>query len=350
MSSLKKGAAMPLNIVQNDITKMEVDAIVNAANTSLRMGSGVCGAIFRAAGSLELQAACDKLSPIKTGEAVITPGFALPAKYIIHAAGPIYRQWSAEQNKTLLRAAYTSSLEIAAEYGCSSIAFPLISSGVYGYPKAEALQAATEAIQSFLSENDINVWLVIFGKEAFVINEELLGDVARYIEDNYIGVKESKSRFRQLFQPEAKSIRFEKVRAPGDMLDASMPAPKAMQADVNDLVGNLGEPFSTRLLQLIDAKGKSDPEIYKRANIDRKLFSKIRNPDYSPSKKTALALSIALELTLDETSDLLERAGFALSRSQKFDVIVEYFITHGKYDIYEINNVLFEYGQPLLGG
>ena len=166
---------MPLTIVRQDITKMKVDAIVNAANTELRMGGGVCGAIFKAAGAIELQAACDRLAPIKTGEAVITPGFALPAKYIIHTAGPIYNHNKAEQCRQLLRSAYTNSLQLAISNQCKSIAFPLISSGIYGYPKDEALQVATSAIQDFLADHHLDVYLAVLDKTVLVGNEELPG-------------------------------------------------------------------------------------------------------------------------------------------------------------------------------
>jgi O-acetyl-ADP-ribose deacetylase (regulator of RNase III) len=154
---------MSFSIIHTDITKQKTDAIVNAANTSLRAGGGVCGAIFKAAGTKNLQAACKKLAPIKTSEAVITPGFDLPAKYIIHAAGPIYRGGGHGEEK-LLRDTYTNALKCAVENGCKSIAFPLISSGIYGYPKEEALSVATSAIQDFIADHDIDVTLVLFDK------------------------------------------------------------------------------------------------------------------------------------------------------------------------------------------
>lgn len=185
---------MPFTIVRQDITKMKVDAIVNAANTDLQMGGGVCGAIFNAAGAVQLQAACDKLAPIKTGEAVITPGFGLPAKYVIHAAGPVYRNWSKEQNEQYLRAAYTNSLKRAIENKCESIAFPLISSGIYGYPKDEALQVAASAIQDFLTGHDLDVTLVVFDKSAFIISRELLGAVRSYIDEHYVGTHQIRRR------------------------------------------------------------------------------------------------------------------------------------------------------------
>ena len=185
---------MPLTIVRQDITKMKVDAIVNAANTDLKMVGGVCGAIFKAAGALQLQAACDKLAPIKTGEAVITPGFGLPSKFVIHAAGPVYKNWNKEQNEQHLRAAYNNSLRIAVENKCKSIAFPLISSGIYGYPKDEALQVATSTIQDFLNDHDIDVTLVVFDKSAFNISRELLGEVESYIDEHYVETHQTQRR------------------------------------------------------------------------------------------------------------------------------------------------------------
>jgi O-acetyl-ADP-ribose deacetylase (regulator of RNase III) len=331
---------MPFNIVRDDITKLQVDAIVNAANTGLEMGGGVCEAIFRAAGASRLQAACDKLAPIKTGEAVITPGFNLPAKYVIHAAGPVYRRQSAEQSEQLLRAAYINSLKRAIESQCESIAFPLISSGIYGYPKDEALQVATSAIRDFIAGHDIDVSLVVFDKDAFTVSRELMAEVAAYINENYVS---------EHFKQERQFLEIEKKALVGE---ATADTLRATPSGLDDLVSKLDEPFSKTLLRLIDVKGfKKDSEVYNRANIDRRLFSKIRsNEHYAPSKPTVLAFAVALRLSLGETEDLLERAGFALSHSRKFDVIVKYFIASGKYDIFEINNVLFEYGQPLLGG
>lgn len=331
---------MPFTIVRQDITKMRVDAIVNAANTDLRMGGGVCGAIFNAAGQTKLKEACNKVSPIKTGGAAITPGFKLPAKYVIHAAGPIYHQWNAEENEKLLRSAYTESLKLAAKNGCGSIAFPLISSGIYGYPKEEALQIAVAAIKDFLAEHDIDVYLVIFDRASFAVSEKLLGAVESYIDENYVD-----SHF--VYRQEVQRADYEEIIMKPSLDEADF---MSVSKGLDDIIDDLDEPFNTTLLKLIDAKGKTDSEVYKRANIDRKLFSKIRTgKGYMPSKRTILALAVSLELTLEETDDLLERAGYALSHIQKFDVIVEFFIVNGKYDIFEINEVLFKYDQPLLG-
>ena len=345
---------MPFAIIRNDITKLHVDAIVNAANTLLQMGGGVCGAIFNAAGADRLQAACNNYAPIKTGEAVITQGFNLHAKYIVHAAGPVYRGGK-QGEEALLRSCYTNSLALAMKHHCESIAFPLISSGIYGYPKADALRVATAAIRNFISENDINVSLVVFDKEAFAASEELLEAVGSYIDEHY--VEETYIRRRKFLDVEREAlsdITMLDMSAPLPMMaDKAMaePVPTPIDMSLDDVVENLDQPFSATLLRLIDSTGKKDAEVYRRANIDRRLFSKIRsNEHYAPSKPTVLAFAVALELNLEQTEDLLERAGFALSHSRKFDVIVEYFIQSRKYDIFKINEVLFSYDQPLLGG
>ena len=364
---------MPFTIIREDITKMKVDAIVNAANTELQMGGGVCGEIFEAAGAAELQVACNLLSPIKTGEAVITQGFNLHAKHIIHAAGPIYQNGN-QGEEELLRACYINSLKLAGGNGCESIAFPLISSGIYGYPKATALQVATQTIKDYLDENELEIYLSVFDKDSFTINQSLLGNVKSYIDERYVDEAERASVFRSDYLSNA-DIREQSLALPKLEADVSAPpkddwvcessAPEqSFQLDkrlesrpapkpdlLEKLIDKLDAPFSTKLMRLIDSKGKTDAEVYKRANIDRKLFSKIRTgKDYVPSKRTVIALAVAMELTLEETENLLRQAGYAISPGKKFDVIIEYFIVNGKYDIFEINEVLFYYDQPLLGG
>lgn len=362
---------MPFSIIKTDITELAVDAIVNAANKHLQMGGGVCGAIFKAAGERQLQAECNRLAPIDTGEAVLTQGYNLHAKYIIHAVGPIYRGGN-EKEEELLRSCYISALTLAVNHGCESIAFPLISSGVYGYPKTAALHVATEAILEFTKEHDINVFLVLFDKSALSPDEELRNKIQRYIDENFFD--ESAMRGQDLAADSQLKIAAdteESVHSGDEIflaaaqevsLEAEPVAPQAYFAvaarkaldkkhSIDDAVENLEDSFSTALLRLIDKAGKSDSEIYHRANIDRRLFSKIRsNENYTPSKATVLAFAIALELNLDGTADLLARAGFALSHSRKFDVIVQYFIENARYDVFEINEVLFSYDQPLLGG
>ena len=321
---------MPFSIVRSDIIKMHVDAVVNAANPLLQMGGGVCGAIFRAAGEARLRAACDALGGCEIGQAVVTPGFKLPAKFIIHTPGPRWQGGGCGE-EALLKGCYRNSLRLALANGCESIAFPLISSGIYGYPKAEALRVASEEIRSFLEAHDMDVYLAVFDKDALEAGKRLVGEVQAFIDQHY--VDEHTPAFRKLLESER-----------------PRPCGAPPPASLDQAVESLDEPFSQALFRLIDRRGTSDAEVYKRANIDRRLFSKIRtNPHYMPGKRTVLALAVALELTLPEAKSLLERAGYALSRSQKFDVIVEYYLCAGRYDVFEINETLFYYDQPLLG-
>ncbi|MBT1174340.1 macro domain-containing protein [Bifidobacterium sp. LC6] len=362
---------MPLQLVRQDITRMRVDAIVNAANTRLLMGGGVCGAIFRAAGARRLQEACDRLSPIHTGDAVATPGFDLPARYVIHTAGPIW-QGGNHGEERLLRACYRNSLKLASDLGCESIAFPLISSGIFGYPKAEALRVAVDEIRDYLeqSNTDLDVYLCIFDRAAFDAGTELDRQIQSYIDDHYVAEHEGRpssrvQEMRDLGYRGAFAVggvgEESSAHAPRAMSPSSAPAARQTSASPSaglqsphypedEILSDLDEPFNVILMRIIDAKGYSDVDVYKRANISRKLFSKIRcGNGYMPSKKTVLALAISLRLDIDETEDLLACAGYALSHSVKFDVIVEFFIAHGIFDVFTINESLFRYDQPLLG-
>ena len=333
---------MPLEIVRNDITKMTVDAIVNAANESLLGGGGVDGAIHYAAGP-KLLAECKTLGGCKTGKAKITGGYNLPAKYVIHTVGPIYEDGK-HGEKALLESCYRESLALAKAHNCETVAFPLISSGVYGYPKDQALKVAIDVIGDFLLKNEMKVYIVIFDKAAYKISEKLFSDIAEYIDDNY--VDEHTDYRRESMRMNAP------IQASVGLFEADLCECKAMLSD-DDLDAKLkqiDESFSQMLLRKIDEKGMTDAECYKKANIDRKLFSKIRSDvHYKPSKPTAIAFAISLELSLDETEDMLKKAGFALSHSNKFDIIIEYFISKGNYNIFEINEALFAFDQSLLG-
>lgn len=330
---------MPLEIVRNDITQMSVDAIVNAANESLLGGGGVDGAIHRAAGE-ELLQECRTLGGCKTGEAKLTKGYNLPAKYVIHTVGPVYKDGT-HNEKTLLMSCYKNSLEIARDNGCKTVAFPLISAGAYGYPKSEALQVAIEVISNFLFQNEMQVYIVIFDKAAYKISEKLFSDIAEYIDDNYVDEHLDGAYERQRIA--ASQMSAAALYSVYETQDQS-------EEDLSSAIANIDESFSQMLLRKIDEKGMTDAECYKKANIDRKLFSKIRSDVlYKPSKPTALAFAISLELSLAETEDMLRKAGFALSRSNKFDIIIEFFIRHKKYDIHEINEALFAFDQNLLG-
>jgi O-acetyl-ADP-ribose deacetylase (regulator of RNase III) len=329
---------MPLEIVRNDITKMSVDAIVNAAKESLLGGGGVDGCIHRAAGP-ELLQECRTLGGCRTGEAKITGAYRLPYRYIIHTVGPVWNGGKYGEREQLA-SCYRTSLALAKEHGCETVAFPLISSGIFGYPKNQALRVAVDTIGEFLLHNDMTVYIVIFSRTAYQISSKLFADIAEYVDDHYVDAHTDsrRDRLRRMSVLEGRALSAGAAAAP-------------MSADnLDDLLAHLDAGFSETLLKLIDRSGKKDAEVYKKANVDRKLFSKIRNnPDYKPSKPTAVAFAIALELSLPETRDLIARAGYALSPSSKFDVIIEYFIMQRDYDIFKINEALFAFDQSLLG-
>lgn len=332
---------MPLEIIRNDITTMAVDAIVNAAKESLLGGGGVDGCIHRAAGP-ELLEECKTLGGCKPGEAKITNAYRLPCRYVIHTVGPVWNGGDRNED-TLLAQCYWSSLQLAKEYGCETVAFPLIATGVFGYPKDLALSIAVQIIAGFLrgNDNDMTVYLVVFDRDSYQIGSHLFENIAAYIDDRYV------ARHSQLRRESMAGVCYSPGFGEG-------PCSRALShkatGDLSDMLDKLDAGFSETLLRLIDRSGKKDAEIYKKANIDRKLFSKIRsNPGYRPSKTTAVAFAIALELNLAETQDFIARAGFALSHSSVFDIIIEYFIERRNYDVFAINEVLFAFDQSLLG-
>ncbi|WP_026760956.1 macro domain-containing protein [Selenomonas ruminantium] len=338
---------MPLEIVRNDITKMQVDAIVNTANPRPIVGRGVDRAIHQAAGK-ELLTARKKIGELATGMAAITPAFNLQAKFVIHTVGPVWKDGKHDE-RGLLSNCYSNSLQMAADNGCTSIAFPLISAGVYGCPSEIAIAVATQAIREFLHDHEMEVYLVVFDHKAFKISSSLFDDVQSFIDERYI---------EELLDEEYRGVYCDRRRILEDTVYLGNEAPVAKaislpskkKSSLEDLLAEVDDTFSEALLRLIDVKGKTDPEVYKKANVDRKLFSKIRNnPAYKPSKSTALAFAVALELNLDETKDFISRAGYALSHSSKADIIVEYFIQRAEYDIFTINETLFTFHQPLLG-
>ncbi len=334
---------MPIQIVRNDITKMKCDAIVNAANTSLLGGGGVDGAIHRAAGRGLLKE-CKKLGGCKTGEAKITGAYKLPCKYVIHTVGPVWQGGNYHEEE-LLSSCYHNSLQLAKTFGCESVAFPLISSGIYGYPKEQALQVAINEICKFLIDNDMLVYIVVFDKDGFRVSKKLINDIAEYIDEYYVETHYIDSSTRLIPHQYRKSYDDDTLLKNKSTFQNAKPS-----LNLADAVGQLDESFSQMLLRKIDEKGLTDSQCYKKANVDRKLFSKIRNNvNYKPKKTTAIAFAIALELSLDETKEMLQKAGFALSHSNKFDVIIEYFIKNGEYNIFRINEALFEFDQVLLG-
>lgn len=339
---------MPFEIVRNDIVNMQVDAIVNTANPRPVIGAGVDRAIHKKAGKKLLQVR-KKIGDIDFGEAIITPGFDLVAKYVIHTAGPLWHGGN-ERESEILALCYRKSMALAKKYQCQSLAFPLISTGSYGFPKALALQSAIQEISTFLLENEMLIYLVVFENESFVLSEKLFQSVNSYIDENYISDKIfDEYGVTDMDQIALDFRRFRQNMVMSSSLNAEDKS--VFNSDVlDDWLQTLDAGFSERLLHLIAQSGKKDVEIYKKANVDRKLFSKIRNnKNYRPSKPTAIAFALALELNLEETKDLIGRAGFALSHSSKFDVIVEYFLVNKNYNIFELNEVLFAFDQPLIG-
>lgn len=356
---------MPFQIIRNDLTKMQVDAIVNTTNPNPSVGYGVDMGIHQAAGP-DLLIARKTLGTIPVGGAGITNGYNLPAKHVIHTVCPVW-QGGDKSEVRLLRRAYTRCLEIAHEAECSSVAFPLMSAGNHGFPKTVALQTAVDAISAFLMDHEMMVYMVVFSREAVAVSEKLFQSVESYIDEHYTKQKKleeygytDKCMVRQaeieptlLYQRRMRNMELQE-EAMAMPMEASKCAPASKAAfsmdDLHDLLERTDDGFSPTLLKLIDRSGKTDVEVYKKANIDRKLFSKIRsNPNYQPSKPTVLAFAIALELDLEETEMLLSRAGLALSHANKQDIVVEFFIKSQNFDIHELNSVLFALDLTPLG-
>lgn len=360
---------MPFEIVRNDITKMKVDAIVNAANHSLLGGGGVDGAIHRAAGP-ELLDECRTLGGCETGAAKITKGYNLPSKYVIHTVGPVWQGGQHNEEKLLI-SCYQASLELAEKNKCKSLAFPLISAGAYGYPRDQAIKVATDTIRDFLLKHEMVVYLVVFDRSSFAISQKLYTNIQAFIDDAYIGPDyertESLRRVENIrphmAQPTAgapmqkptsedKKPSFFKRKKKEEAVPSAVFFEEecALAPSLDDYLGQIDEGFRDMLLRKIDERHMTDAECYKKANIDRKLFNKIKNQaDYKTSKETVVALALALHLPLEEIREMLMKAGFSFTHSSKFDLIVEYFIAQGNYDIFEINQALFAFDQKLLG-
>lgn len=346
---------MPLQIIRQDITKMKVDAIVNTTNEEMVGYSGIDLAVHTAAGPM-LDAECEKIRPLGLGAAKITKGYNLDAKYVIHTSGPVWHGGLAGES-IILKSCYVESLKLAVANGCESIAFPLISSGTYGYPKDRVLKFAIQVITDFLFEHELNVYLCVFDRKSYEFSRSVFNEIRSFIDDDYIeDIKADYNAEIEWLESRAlpnKIRRRDKLTAPEPPMCASMPAPQSntKSKSLEEYMKSMDKSFAYKLFDYIDSKGMTDVECYKKANVDKKTFSKIKcNPDtYKPSKQTAVAFAIALELTLDETQDLLASAGLTLSRSFTFDKIIRYFLQKGVYDIFEINEALFEFDQVLLG-
>lgn len=419
---------MPLYIVRDDIANMRTDAIVVPANSALRIDGGAGEAVARLAGAEALQAACDSIGGCAVGDAVITPAFDFPAKMIVHAVGPVWMGgFSGEA--AALAAGVTRALEAAFATGAESVALPLLSTGVFGYPMGEAIDVETRAIQAFLEDHEVDVWLVLYDRQSMRMGREMFDAIAEYIDDVYVDEREqAEASYRasgasrgwshvgypaspdlsgaaapaplseaflsesagndrggiirrlrhrrgkrqeglnEELSPDAAaeedvtvaSASFDAALFEGEMAPAfasaapahlNAPAPTdATQQSLADRLDSLDESFACTVLRLIDERGMTDVEVYKRANMSRQLFAKIRkDDDYRPTKRTACALAFALELSHEDALALLSRAGFALSHSSKFDVIVEFFLMNGIHNIFQVNEALFAYDQPILG-
>lgn len=370
---------MPFRIIRDDITRVHADAIVNTANPRPRFGAGTDAAVYRAAGQLRLLAARRKIGDIAPGDAAVTPAFRLPAKYIIHTVGPAWVDGRHREYDTLW-SCYHKSLVLADQLGCASIAFPLISTGTYGFPKDVALQMALDAFREHLEHSDIDITLVVFGRDSYQLAASLVDRVDQYIDENYCaeqleaeygdygqlgGAASDVREARRLEQATSPRVTSASSAPSAPRPKAAPPAggrmavPQALPAEVmasaapfslEDALNNLGESFQTTLFRFIDERGMTDAEVYKRANLDRKLFSKIRcNEGYLPKKRTIVALAIALRLNMAETRELLASAGLTLTNNSIADVIVSYCIESGTYDIIDVNALLFRYNQPTLG-
>lgn len=382
---------MPLEIIRNDITRVSADVIVNSANPKPKIGYGVDSRIYKAAGKKELLEQRRKIGNIAPGDCAITDAFDLDAKYIIHTVGPVWHGGRKNEEETVKKC-YRNCLESARKLGAESIAFPLISTGNYGFPKDRALSIAIDEIGKFLFESDMTVYLVVYDRKSFKISEKLFKDIKSYIEEREVSyfpppflvgsaplLNRSMARSdyeaeyydeAMLLEPEADQATRHEIPSfkPKKTIEEEIPkylideeedfpeVPSALEealadeTDIDAIIKNRADTFQEMLFRIIDRKELTDPYVYKKANIDRKLFSKIRSDvNYNPSKKTAVALAIALELNLDETKDLLLRAGIALSPSSVFDLIIEYCIENRITDIHEINCILFDYDQPTLG-
>ena len=344
---------MPLQIIRQDITKMQVDAIVNTTNEEMVGYSGVDLAVHQGAGPL-LELECAKLAPLGLGTAKITKGYNLDAKYIIHTSGPIW-QGGLVGESIILKSCYLESLKLAVKHGCNSVAFPLISSGVYGYPKDQVLKFAVQVITEFLFEHELMVYLCVFDRKSYEFSQKLFAEINEFIDDDYVEEHDEDylDEYEICESPKCDmSVRYSlSVDEYDKSIKPCAPLTSAANKSLDEYMRDMDKSFAYKLFDLIDERGMTDVECYKKANVDKKTFSKIKcNPDtYRPSKQTAVAFAIALKLNLDETQDLLASAGLTLSRSFTFDKIIRYFIQKEVYDIFEINEALFEFDQMLLG-
>ena len=356
---------MPFQIIRNDITKVAADAIVNTANPEPVIGGGTDYAIHKAAGP-ELLEARKKIGEIYTGQSVATPAFQLSAKYVLHTVSPAWIDGE-HQEEELLRKAYDAALQLAETLECKSFAFPLMAAGTYGFPHDLALSVAIRAFTDFLMDHEMQIYLVLFNAKAFGIAGSIFDDLKSYIDDNYVDERSEEeylideypranmSRRDRARVEIQRRRRMERERAERDMFVGSAPQsaileePKAAATSLEDVLRQHEKTFSEYLLDLLKERNGKDSEVYKRAEVSKQLFSKIlNNPDYQPTKSTVIQLALGLQLDLPQTQKLLEKAGYALTRSSKTDLVVKYYIERKIYNVTFINEALYDCGLPLL--
>ena len=339
---------MPLHIIRQDITKIKCDAIVNPTNSKLNPGGGIDLKIHEAAGS-QFADKCKEIKNLEVGKSTITLAYNLPCKYVIHTVGPVWK--GGEFNEpTLLQSCYENSLKLAKQYNCETVAFPLISSGTHNYPKNKVLSVAVNSISKFLFDNEMTVFIVVYDNESFTLSEKLFTDVKEYIDDNYVincYEERSLNNNRSIRRREQYLI---KSNSSTKSVEKNTLSALSHKISLEDMLSAIDDNFALTLMKLIDLKGLTDVECYKKANVSKQTWYKILNDkNYKPSKNTVISFAIALKLSLQETNHLLSTVGFVLSKSNPFDIIIEYFIKSGEYNIFEINQTLFKFNQPCLG-
>lgn len=334
---------MPYEIVRNDITNMIVDAIVNTANPLPIVGAGVDHAIHSKAGP-ELQKAREKIGKIAVGDAKITPAFLLDAKYVIHAVSPKWVDGNHYEERTLF-SAYYNSLLLASKFSCSSIAFPLMATGTYRFPKELALEVALRAFQHFLTEHEMMIYLVIFDLDVLSISSRIFSNIQAYIDEEYVKTAKSTEyfTFSQLKDYQAKE------KALLEHLQPESEPNSSFREKLSLFLDQRQESYYELFARLIDARGWNESRIYNKAGVSRQIISKIRNdPFYRMTKKNLMALTFCLELDLEQTEELLARGDYALNPSKRSDLIYMFFISHRFYNTAVLDDVLYEYGEQCL--
>ena len=349
---------MPFKIIRDDITKVKADVIVNPANSEPVIGGGVESAIYKAAGKEKLLEARKELGRLNPGKVGVTEAFNLDAKYIVHVSG-LYWKGGNSFEARCLEECYEKALKAALDKGCKSIAFPLLATGTYGFPKDIGLDVAVSAFTEFLEEYEMDITLVVFGNDAVNVSGKLVDEVRSFVDDKYVkeALEAEYKKDRNIERYALPNERFHLLlkEETYDLLDnactkdtSSAKQPGSLEAALKNIYK---ESFEKHLQQLINKKGLRNSEVYAAANISKQYFSKLLKGQVKPSKDKMLALAVGLRLNMDETADFLRIGGYALSPISQTDTVVEYFIRKQEYNVLKINIVLFDYGlEPLTNG